>query len=67
MLRSVLAVVVTLGYSFVVSLALIKIVDMVVGARVPEEDEQSGLDLSQHAEAGYTFVEVGTLTEHTRS
>ncbi len=65
--RQAVAVVVTLGYSFVVSLILLKITDLVVGVRVSEEDELTGLDLSQHAETGYTFVEVGTLSEHTRS
>jgi Amt family ammonium transporter len=48
-----LASVVTLGYSFVASLALGKVIDVTMGLRVSEEDETTGLDLSQHAEVAY--------------
>jgi Amt family ammonium transporter len=37
------------------SLLLLKLVDSVIGLRVPEEHEVQGLDLSQHGEEGYTF------------
>ena len=43
-----------LAFSFVVSLALGKVIDLTIGLRVTEEDEQEGLDLSQHAETAYT-------------
>jgi Amt family ammonium transporter len=36
-----------LAFSFVVSLALGKVIDLTIGLRVTEEDEQEGLDLSQ--------------------
>jgi len=35
------------------TLLILKIVDVAVGLRVPEEDEVQGLDLSQHGEEGY--------------
>lgn len=45
----------TMVYCFVVAYILLKIVDTVVGLRVDEEDEQTGLDLSQHGENAYTI------------
>jgi Amt family ammonium transporter len=35
------------------TLVILKLVDMTIGLRVPEEDEVQGLDLSQHGEEGY--------------
>jgi len=35
------------------TLAILKIVDLLVGLRVPEDHEMQGLDLSQHGEEGY--------------
>jgi Amt family ammonium transporter len=40
-------------YSFVVSFALLKALDLVMGLRVDAEQETEGLDISQHGEAGY--------------
>ncbi|HDO36752.1 MAG TPA: ammonium transporter [Nitrospirae bacterium] len=48
-----IAVLATMVYSGVVSLAILKVIDWTVGLRVKEEDEVTGLDLSQHGEAGY--------------
>jgi ammonium transporter, Amt family len=48
-----IATVATLVYCFVVTLILLKIVDALVGLRAVEEDEQVGLDLSQHGENAY--------------
>jgi Amt family ammonium transporter len=42
-------------YSFVVTFIILKILDATMGLRVSEEDESTGLDLSQHGEVGYTF------------
>jgi Amt family ammonium transporter len=42
-------------YSFVVSLILFKIIEMVVGVRVDVEQETEGVDISQHGETGYTI------------
>jgi Amt family ammonium transporter len=37
------------------TLVILKVVDKVVGLRVPEEHEIQGLDLALHGEEGYTF------------
>ena len=42
-------------YSFVVTLIILKILGWTMGLRVSEEEENSGLDLSQHGETGYSF------------
>jgi Amt family ammonium transporter len=41
------------GISIVGTLALLFLVDKVIGLRVSPEDESVGLDLSQHGEEGY--------------
>ncbi len=48
---------VTIVYSFAVTFAILKIMDMTMGIRVSEEEEVSGLDISQHAEAAYNLGE----------
>ncbi|MGH2671689.1 MAG: ammonium transporter, partial [Actinomycetota bacterium] len=55
----VVAVGATLGFSFVATWIILWVVDKVIGLRVTEEDEITGLDLSQHAEVGYTLVDRG--------
>jgi Amt family ammonium transporter len=35
------------------TLVILKVVDVTIGLRVPEEEEVQGLDLSQHGEEGY--------------
>jgi Amt family ammonium transporter len=57
--KQAVAVTATLGFSFVATLAILKVVDTVVGLRVTEEEEITGLDLSQHSEVGYTLAERG--------
>jgi Amt family ammonium transporter len=54
-----IAVGVTLGFSFVATWIILWVVDKVIGLRVTEEDEITGLDLSQHQEVGYTLVDRG--------
>ena len=46
-------VIATIAYSLVVSLVLLKAIDLFMGLRVSEEEEIIGLDLSQHGEEGY--------------
>jgi Amt family ammonium transporter len=61
--KQAVAVVATLAFSFVGSFILLKVTDALVGLRVTAEEEATGLDLSQHAEAGYAFSEgVGGMT-----
>jgi ammonium transporter, Amt family len=48
---------VTVAYSFVMTLILLKLVDRTVGVRVSEEHEALGLDASQHGEVPYLWGE----------
>jgi Amt family ammonium transporter len=63
--KQALAVGVVVGYSFVVSLVLAKVIDLTVGLRVSAEEEYDGLDASQHAESGYDFAGLGASTPST--
>ncbi len=47
------AVLTTVIWSAVVAFIAFKIVDLVIGLRVPEEDEREGLDISSHGETAY--------------
>jgi ammonium transporter, Amt family len=47
------AVMVTIVWSGVVSFVSYKLVDMVIGLRVSEEDERQGLDITSHGETAY--------------
>jgi Amt family ammonium transporter len=49
------AALVTVVYTGVATLAILKIVDALVGLRVEDEAEASGLDLSLHNESGYNL------------
>ncbi|MFL6665297.1 MAG: ammonium transporter [Rhizobacter sp.] len=44
----------TIVWSGVVSLVAFKIVDLVIGLRVPEEEEREGLDITSHGETAYS-------------
>jgi Amt family ammonium transporter len=45
-------------YPFVVTWIILWVTDRTVGLRVSPEDEDAGLDLSEHAEAGYQPAEA---------
>jgi Amt family ammonium transporter len=47
------AVLTTIIWSAVVSLAAYKLVDLVLGLRVPEDQEREGLDVTSHGESAY--------------
>jgi Amt family ammonium transporter len=47
------AVITTIIWSGVVSLIAYKLVDIVIGLRVTEEEEREGLDISSHGESAY--------------
>ncbi|MDP6346868.1 MAG: ammonium transporter [Dehalococcoidia bacterium] len=47
------AVGVTWAFSFTMTIIILKVLDWTVGLTVNEEEENRGLDLSQHGEAGY--------------
>ena len=49
------AVAATIGYSFVLTYVILRVLDVVpgLGLRVDEADEDGGLDISEHGERGY--------------
>lgn len=51
------ATVVTAIFSFVLSYIILKVLDIVMGLRVSEDDERIGLDLTQHKESAYTTID----------
>ena len=50
-----ISVLATIAYSAVGSLIILKVVDMMVGLRVTEDEEVTGLDITQHNEKGYDY------------
>jgi ammonium transporter, Amt family len=53
-LIQIAAVAATAIWGFVMSIILLKIIDKVMGLRVTPEEEEMGLDLSQHGETAYS-------------
>jgi len=51
------AVLASVVFAFGGSLILLKLVDAFVGLRVADDEERTGLDLSQHSEAAYAWEE----------
>jgi Amt family ammonium transporter len=47
-------VLITIGWSAVVSVIAFKLVDMTIGLRVTEEEEREGLDIASHGETAYS-------------
>jgi Amt family ammonium transporter len=45
----------TMGYSFAVTLLILKVLDVTLGLRVSQEEEVLGLDIAQHGERAYVF------------
>ena len=45
-------------YSFTVTVAILKVLDLTMGLRVTEDEEEIGLDVTQHGERGYVFDEA---------
>jgi Amt family ammonium transporter len=43
----------TILWTAVVSFIAYKVVDLVIGLRVPEEEEREGLDITSHGESAY--------------
>jgi Amt family ammonium transporter len=50
-----ISVIATMVFAFVMTLVIIKVVDILIGLRVSEEEEERGLDMSLHDEVGYTY------------
>jgi Amt family ammonium transporter len=54
-LNQLAGVAIAWGLAIVGTLILLKLVDVLVGLRVPREQEVEGLDVTQHGEEGYDF------------
>ena len=55
LLNQFVGVVIAWVLAIVGTLIILKIVDMVVGLRIPDDEEVQGLDLTQHGEEGYSW------------
>ncbi len=53
LLVQLMAIAVVAVYSFVLSLVILKVINVLVGLRVDKESEIGGLDINQHNEEGY--------------
>ncbi len=53
MLNQFVGIAIAWAFSIMGTLVLLKLVDVVIGLRVSADNEQTGLDLSQHGEEGY--------------
>ncbi|MGI8925761.1 MAG: ammonium transporter [Tepidiformaceae bacterium] len=47
------------AYSFIVTFIILKALDLTIGIRVSEDDEELGIDVTQHGERAYTSDESG--------
>jgi Amt family ammonium transporter len=56
LLNQLIGVAISWALSIVGTLVILFIVDKLIGLRVSEEDERTGLDLSQHGEEGYDWA-----------
>ena len=53
LVTQLVAVGATVGYAVVATFVIIKVVDVILGIRVPSTQEEAGLDLAVHGEAAY--------------
>jgi ammonia channel protein AmtB len=51
---------VTMAFSFAATMAVLSVTDLMVGLRVSPEDEEAGLDATEHGESGYGWHEMLT-------
>jgi Amt family ammonium transporter len=51
----IVAIVSTIAWTSVASFAILKVIDGLLGLRVPEAEETEGLDITQHEEKGYSL------------
>ena len=55
MISQLEAVAITLLWSGIVSAIIFKLVDAIIGLRLPEDEERQGLDLVEHGERAYNY------------
>jgi Amt family ammonium transporter len=56
-INQLVAIGITWAIAIVLSLAILKVVDLLCGLRVTEAEEYDGLDITQHGESGFNFEE----------
>ncbi len=49
------SVVATMAFAFFMTLIILKVLDLLIGIRLDQDEEQKGMDMSLHDEKGYTF------------
>ena len=47
----------TIIYSVAVTFVILKVLDLIMGLRVSDEEEVIGLDITQHEESAYTILD----------
>jgi Amt family ammonium transporter len=57
LIKQAIGVVAVLGYSFILTLIIAKVIDLVMGFRISKDEEVSGIDLAVHAERGYELTD----------
>ncbi|HBQ85072.1 MAG TPA: ammonia channel protein [Syntrophomonas sp.] len=57
------AVTATCLFAVIVTGIILKVLDHLVGLRVTEEDEEAGLDISQHGEDAYCYTDLSATAE----
>ena len=57
LIKQATGVVAVLAYSFIMTLIIAKVIDLVMGFRISKDDEISGIDLVVHAERGYELTD----------
>ena len=57
LVKQITGVVAVLAYSFIMTLIIAKVIDLVMGFRIAKDDEISGIDLAVHAERGYELTD----------
>jgi Amt family ammonium transporter len=65
MVDQVAAIAIVAVYSFVVTMIILKALDLTLGIRVSDDEEQLGLDVTQHGERGYVFDEAVGVPVYT--
>lgn len=53
--KQLIAIVAVMAYSFILTFVILKVMNAISPLRVTSEEEDTGLDLSQHGEVGYTL------------
>ena len=64
-----IAVGAAVGYSFVATLVIGKVIDLVMGLRITKDEELEGMDATLHAETAYDFggVQAGAFSPGQRA